>query len=275
MAPKIALITGCSTGIGHALAVEFASRGYQVIATARNTASLKQLELDHSNIKALALDVCDGDSIDRLYDEVSVLANGGLAYLVNNAGAHYAAPAIELEADRIRNVFETNVVGVMRMCAKFSKLLIAGRGTIVQIGSVTRAVPVVWQSPYNATKAALSQYTKTLRLELQPFGVHVCEVVTGYVQSNILRDGLQSAPDSLYTPIKDHIETMKNKGNSNGMPAAVYARRVVDKLVRKNPPPEFWEGAQSWYLYYITTWIPTWISHKIFYAVFKLAKLRR
>jgi 1-acylglycerone phosphate reductase len=109
MAPKIALITGCSTGIGHALAVEFASRGYQVIATARNTASLKQLELDHSNIKALALDVCDGDSIDRLYDEVSVLANGGLAYLVNNAGAHYAAPAIELEADRIRNVFETNV----------------------------------------------------------------------------------------------------------------------------------------------------------------------
>jgi 1-acylglycerone phosphate reductase len=52
----------------------------------------------------------------------------------------------------------------MRMCAKFSKLLIAGRGTIVQIGSVTRAVPVVWQSPYNATKAALSQYTKTLRL---------------------------------------------------------------------------------------------------------------
>jgi 1-acylglycerone phosphate reductase len=164
MAPKIALITGCSSGIGHSLAVEFARRGFHVIATARKAGSLQQLEQEHSNIKAFSLDVCDGESVNRLYDEVNNLANGGLAFLVNNAGAHYAAPAIELEVDRIRMVFETNVVGVMRMCQKFSELLIAGRGTIIQIGSVTRSVPVVWQSSYNATKAALSQYTKTLRL---------------------------------------------------------------------------------------------------------------
>lgn len=176
MVSKVALITGCSTGIGRALAIEFASRGFQVIATARKTETLRELESDHSNIKALPLDVCDEESVQRLHDQVSELAPGGLAFLVNNAGAHYAAPAIELEAERVRWVFETNVVGVIRMCSKFSKLLIAGRGTIVQVGSVTRAVPVVWQSAYNATKAALSQYSKTMRLvgHADDSGSHKC-----------------------------------------------------------------------------------------------------
>jgi 1-acylglycerone phosphate reductase len=96
--------------------------------------------------------------------------------------------------------------------------------------------------------------------EVEPFGVKVCEVVTGYVQSNILRDGLQCSSDSLYSPIKGHIETMKNTGNRNGMPAAVYARRVLDQVTRENPPREFWDGAQSWLLYFLVTWLPTWIS---------------
>ena len=79
------------------------------------------------------------------------------------------------------------------------------------------------------------------------------------------------------------------------MPAAVYARRVVSQVTKKNPPTEFWDGAQSWLLYFVTTWLPTWISvssqiltltdrpgdladlhqHRLFYATFKLAKLRQ
>jgi hypothetical protein len=89
---------------------------------------------------------------------------------------------------------------------------------------------------------------------------------------------------------------MKNTGNRNGMPADVYARRVLDRIItRGDSPSEIWEGAQSWLLYFIVTWLPVWISvsraswngtrdgrehtdgneqHKIFYAQFKLAKLR-
>ena len=161
---RTALITGCSSGIGYALAVEFARRGIQVIATARNVESLKGLEAESANIIALPLDVCDASNIQQLHEKVSNITGGKLSYLVNNAGSHYAAPAIELDIDRVRKVFETNVFGVMQMCSTFSKMLIADHGTIVQIGSVTRDVPVVWQSAYNATKAALSQYSKTLRL---------------------------------------------------------------------------------------------------------------
>lgn len=163
MSARTALITGCSSGIGKALAIEFASRGIRVIATARKAESLQELSAT-SNITVLPLDVCDDTSIQQLHDKVVDITNGRLAFLINNAGAHYAAPAIELEFDQVQKIFETNVFGVMKMCSKFSKMLISSRGTIVQIGSVTRDVPVVWQSSYNASKAALSQYSKTLRL---------------------------------------------------------------------------------------------------------------
>jgi 1-acylglycerone phosphate reductase len=165
MARKTAVITGCSSGIGYALAVEFAKHDIQVFATARNEESLRELEQLHANITALPLDVCSSKSIQCLHDKVETLAPGGeLAYLVNNAGAHYAAPGIEMDRERVRMLFETNVFGVMQLCSTLADMLIAGRGTIVQIGSVTRNVPVIWQSAYNASKAALSQYSSTLRL---------------------------------------------------------------------------------------------------------------
>lgn len=90
--------------------------------------------------------------------------------------------------------------------------------------------------------------------------MHVVEVVTGYVQSNILRDGLQHEVDSLYMPIRAHMEKLKNDGNRTGMPASTYAKNVIDKITRKSPAPEIWEGARAWQLYFVTTWLPTWIS---------------
>jgi 1-acylglycerone phosphate reductase len=161
---KTALITGCSSGIGQALALEFASRGYCVVATARNAADLLELEKLHPNIVAHELDVRSSESIRVLREEVRKLTGGGLDFLINNAGTHYGSTALDIDADQVRDVFEVNVVAVMLMCQAFAESLITARGVIVQIGSVTRAVPVVWQSPYNATKAALSQYTNTLRL---------------------------------------------------------------------------------------------------------------
>jgi 1-acylglycerone phosphate reductase len=278
MAPKIALITGCSSGIGYALAGEFASRGIKVVATARKVESLRALQQNHPNITALQLDVCNSDSIDGVYKRIKDLAPDGLAFLVNNAGFHYAAPAVELDIDAVRRGFETNVLGVMRMCGKFSGLLIKGQGTIIQIGSAARVIPAVFQSAYNATKAAMSQYTKTLRLvshesprkanitinrrlqELEPFDVKVCEIVTSHVRTNALQNGLQCPPDSRYRVIKDHVEKTKLQRNQNGMLPAEFARRVCDKVIRKNPPSEFWEGGQNLLLYLLASWIPTWMS---------------
>jgi len=167
-ATKTALITGCSSGIGAALALEFANMGVKVIATARKETDLRKLNDMHQNITALPVDMLDTNSIAALRTEVDRITGGRLDFLVNNAGIHYASMAIDIDVAKVREVFEVNVVAVMQMCKIFSSQLIATRGRIVQIGSVTRSVPMIWQSPYNATKAALSQYTKTLRLVSTP-----------------------------------------------------------------------------------------------------------
>jgi 1-acylglycerone phosphate reductase len=115
-------------------------------------------------------------------------------------------------------------------------------------------------------------------------------VVTGFVQSNILRSGLQVAPGSLYTAIKYHIENLKVQGNERGMPASEYARRVLDQIMRETPPSELWEGAGARSIRLITSWLQLWLSvstlsplplqpgvdesqEKIWYRKFELRKL--
>ena len=100
-------------------------------------------------------------------------------------------------------------------------------------------------------------------LPLAPFGVQVVEVITGYVQSNILRSGLQVSPGSWYTTIKYHIENLKVQGNQRGMPASEYAWRVLEQIMQEKPPIEFWEGAGARSVRIITSWLPLWLSVSI------------
>jgi NADP-dependent 3-hydroxy acid dehydrogenase YdfG len=163
--PPVALVTGCNSGIGKEIAVSFASNGVTVLATARKVESLQELVDSHTNIEALPLSLDSSESINQLGEEVARRTGGRLDYVVNNAGSHYAATALDLDVEEVAKLFQVNVFAVMRLCQMFVPLLRnAPHGKIVQIGSVTRSVPVVWQPAYNASKAALSQYTKTLRL---------------------------------------------------------------------------------------------------------------
>ncbi|QGI87807.1 unnamed protein product [Fusarium fujikuroi] len=232
--PPFALVTGCNSGIGEQLAIALAKNNFTVFATARRVEFLDKLTDQHANIIALPLELGESTSIERLRDSVTKYTEGRLDLLFNNAGMHYAAPATDIDVNEVTKLFTVNVVAVMHICQVFIPLLRkAPRPRIVQIGSVTRDVPVVCQSVYNASKAALSQYTKTLRVELRPLSIEVIEVVTGFVRSNILRDGVLISEDSLYRPIKSTVEDVKNGGNKNGMPADEYARAVVRQILGK------------------------------------------
>ena len=262
MAPslqKTVLITGCNPGgIGHSLAKSFHSHGLRVFATARDPSVLTSL--NDIGITTLPLEVTNASSITTLYETISSLTAGaGLDYLVNNAGKNYTVPALDINVDEAREMFDVNLFGVMRICSTFAPLLIAARGTIVQIGSVAGTMPYVFGSAYNASKAALHSYTDTLRVELRPFGVDVVTIVTGGVRSRIARTVRELDEDSLYTPVREEYMRRQQHSQEVGMPNEKYAESVVRQVLKGRGRREIWEGGGSWLVWFVRLLLPRWV----------------
>lgn len=96
-----------------------------------------------------------------------------------------------------------------------------------------------------------------------PLGIEVIEIVTGFVQSNILHHGLYAPESSLYLPIKCTVEAIKYRGNEGGKSPHAYATSVVEKLMRPKPSIEIWEGSFASLIRFLVTFIPLWllVSH--------------
>ena len=268
---KSVLITGCSSGIGYALAREFKANGLRVFATARKAESLT--ELASHGIEPLSLEVTSEDSIKALVAEVTSRTNGRLDLLVNNAGRNYTIPALDVDIEEIRETFETNLFAVMRMCQAFAPLLIEAKGTIVQIGSLAGVMPYVFGSVYNASKAALHSYSDTLRVELAPFRVRVVTVVTGGVRSNISRTHRTLPQDSIYLPLTEEYEARQTHSQANAIPNEQYATSVVRQILGSSKDT-IWEGGKSWLVWTIYCFFPRWVMDMAMSRMFKLWKLR-
>jgi 1-acylglycerone phosphate reductase len=279
---KWALITGCSPGgIGHALAHEFASRGYHVLATVRDPS---QVSFSHPNITALALEVTSPESISALHKEVSRVTSGRLDILVNNAGRNYTVPALDVDFDEVQQTFEVNLFAVMRIIQTFAPLLIEAKGKIVQIGSIAGIMPFVFGATYNASKAALHAYSNTLRVEMAPFGVRVITIITGGVKSNIARTDRQLPPDSYYMPIEADYQRRQallkhgQEGKKDvGMDNERYAKSVVAQVLRGDgllfKRRWIWEGSSSWLVWFVHTYLPAGVLDYAFTRMFNLSKL--
>jgi 1-acylglycerone phosphate reductase len=147
----------------------------------------------------------------------------------------------------------------MRMCQAFAPLVIAAKGTIVQIGSVAGIMPYVFGAAYNSSKAALHQYSNTLRVELAPFGVDVITIITGGVKSNIARTDRTLAPDSIYQPLAQEYTRRLKHSQEVGMPTEIYARSVVSQILVNRPPKFVWAGFGAKLVWFASTFLPTWI----------------
>lgn len=134
--PKTVLITGCSDGgIGSSLAQVFQSRGLHVFATARSVSKMTSLE-QLSSVTLLPLDVTSSTSIDATVDAVKAETNGKLDYLINNAGINQYTPALDIDINEAKKMFDTNYWGALEVTQRFSPLLIPSKGMIVSISSL-------------------------------------------------------------------------------------------------------------------------------------------
>jgi NADP-dependent 3-hydroxy acid dehydrogenase YdfG len=180
---KIAAVTGASAGIGAATARALAAAGWEVVAGARRLDRLRQVS-EPIGAHALALDVTDDASVARFADALLDRCGGRLDLLVNNAGGALGLDRVET-ADLARGgvMYETNVLGVVRLTKALLPALRAARGHVVNVGSVSGFEVYRGGGGYTASKHALRAVNDTLRLELLGQPVRVTEIDPGLVES--------------------------------------------------------------------------------------------
>ena len=180
--PKLAVVTGASSGIGAATALLLAENGYQVIAAARRLDRLQELAKKHTAIEICPLDVTDQTSVDEL---VKHLNRRDVDVLVNNAGGAFdAASVLESDPEIWKKSFDVNVVGSVRMTKAIAPAMIkAGKGQIVVMSSTAAYVAYENGGSYVAAKFAERSLANTLRLELNGTPIRVTEIAPGMVKT--------------------------------------------------------------------------------------------
>ena len=161
---KAVLITGATSGIGRAAAELLAEQGYFVYAGARKDADMAELNAI-DNIKAVRLDVTKQDQIDAAVALIEKDGRG-LWGVVNNAGVNVVAPLVAAREDEFQFLFDVNVFGVYRVTKAFAPLVVASKGRIVNISSISGILAGPGYGMYAASKHAVEAYSDQLAFEM-------------------------------------------------------------------------------------------------------------
>ncbi|KAI0973354.1 hypothetical protein F4678DRAFT_477810 [Xylaria arbuscula] len=245
------LITGCSDGsLGSALALAFHKAGWRVFASGRNIAKLRKCE--ETGIETVQLDTLSDESIASCAAKVKELTSGSLDGLLNNAGAGYNMPLLDIDVAKARQLFDLNVWSLINVTRGFLPLLMKStHGAIVVNNTACSSLAagsMPFSGAYNASKAAAASLTETLRLELQPFNTKVINLMTGGVRSTFHSNAPDATlpPTSLYNVAKESVErAMSGADAVNGSNPAEWADEVAKELSKQNPPHWVWKGKFS------------------------------
>ena len=234
------LITGCSSGLGRALAERVLAHGHRLIATARDPATLTDLvAADPSRSRALALDVADAAQAAPVVAQAAALF-GRLDVVVNNAGYGLIGALEEYDEAQIARNFETNFFGALRVIRAALPIMRAQRrGHFVNISAAAAIENYPGFSVYGATKWALEGLSESLAAEIRPLGLKVTIVQPGPFRTNFVARSLERAPGSISDydlssgKFRRLIETLN--GRQPGDPARA-ADAIINAVAAENPP---------------------------------------
>lgn len=249
------MITGASTGIGRASALELDARGLRVFAGVRRDEDAESLRAERPSIQPVRIDVTDADSIAAARDRVAEAVDGaGLAGLVNNAGIAVPGPLEHLPIEELRRQLEVNLVGQVAVTQAFMPLLRSGRGRIVNIGSIGGRVALPLLGPYAASKHAMEGFTDSLRRELRPWGIQVSIVRPGPIATEIWERGNANADELLermpeaaadYGPAIERARAFAAQRTRQAVPPSAVAEVVAHALTADKPRTRYLVGPQA------------------------------
>jgi len=250
------VITGASTGIGRACALELDRRGFHVFAGVRTASAAEQLRAEASaRLTPVVIDVTEADTIAAAAKTVAeALGDAGIAGLVNNAGIVVPGPMELVPIDDFRRQLDVNVVGLVAVTQAFLPLLRKARGRVVNMSSINGGLAVPYMGPYSASKFALEAITDVMRLELRTFGVDVSAIEPGAITTPIwdkslaaadqLADDLDPAALSLYESDLAAIRKAVDRWIRTASPVERVVKAVVHALTARRPKAHYYLGLE-------------------------------
>lgn len=239
MSSKVALVTGASSGIGEAAALELHARGFTVYGAARRVERMSALA--ERGIRTVAMDVTDEDSMRDGVDRI-VAETGRIDVLVNNAGYGSYGPVEEVALDEARYQFEVNVFGAARLTQLVLPHMRSRRhGRIINITSMGGKIHTPLGAWYHGTKFALEGFSDSLRMEVRPFGVDVVIVEPGAIRtewSSIAAGKLRKlGEDSAYAgQIASMAGTLESDSNARRSSSPSVVAQAIGRAATSRRP---------------------------------------
>ncbi|MCB0211463.1 MAG: SDR family oxidoreductase [Anaerolineae bacterium] len=276
------VVTGASSGIGRACALELDKAGYEVFATVRKEEDAEALRQAASEyLTPIFMDVTNETSIAVAVNIVTeAVGETGLVGLVNNAGVGVPGPIEYITADGLRRQFEINVFGQVRVTQAFLPLIRQAQGRIINIGSVGGKITMPFGGALCASKHAMEAITDALRLELYPWGVHVVLVAPASIATPAVDRLLHDSEDTIRqlppTGRQRYEQSFRNfvktavAREKKGSPPEVVAQTVLKALTVETPKTRYSVGAHAGVLTVMPQILPTRWLDKIRFKLFGL-----
>lgn len=219
---KTVLITGCSSGIGYLAAIKFAQNGWQVIAGVRKETDIFK---DFKNIKTVKLDVTKDKDVGGLKIK-------NIDVLVNNAGFGFVGPVETFSIDEVKEQYETNLFGMIRMVKKVAPIMRKNKkGLIINISSINGLIPFPLYGVYSSSKYAMETLSEVMNFELGHFGIRVVLVEPGTFLTNFWKNVKLTSENKIYKGLVDSFLAKYEKAkNIKWLEKTLDPQRVADKV---------------------------------------------
>ncbi|MGZ8193848.1 MAG: SDR family oxidoreductase [Methylobacter sp.] len=267
--PCTILITGCSSGIGYATAIELKNRGHKVIATARKPEDVARLTQE--GFTALQLDLADSESIHQAVKQAIKLTDGKIDALFNNGAFGQPGAVEDLTREVQRYQFETNLFGTHELTNLIIPLMHKqGHGRIIYNSSILGLVAMTYRGAYNASKFALEGLADTLRLELYGTNIHISIIEPGPILTSFRQNAFALYKKNIDPAHSFHKETYKimearlqKEGAAAAftLPAKAVAEKVIHALEIKQPKIRYYVTVPTYLLAFLKRILPiSWLD---------------
>ena len=267
---KLAIITGCDTGIGNELCRIFSENGYLALISYLEENPFP----DDPSIKACKLDLRIEEDIDSFFKFVQQYVDQGhkIEYLVNNAGVALGGPIENVPMKIFREIFEVNYFGLISLTQRLIPALIKSRGRIIVIGSMAGKIALPFLSPYVSTKFALEGFCDSLRREMTPFGVKVVLIEPAAIATPIWNKAKKqdsSFIDEKYLKSTDAFTKNFIEAGNRGMDTKKAVKQIY-KFITGRKPKARYIVSKNRFSSFLQTLAPNKLLDIVFLKVFKM-----